>query len=591
MKPLRFIKAFALVGVVFAAATGCKKDSEPAPVPEIKIETPAISLPEEASEIVINYTVSNPTEGVQLKASSQAEWLHFEGVDPDKVKFIADENPVEEPRNGEIVLSYQGAKDVKVQVSQVAKYVTPKTLTFELKVLDVKSRQVIVECIPSDPNATYIAMVTYKSNMEKWPDDDALIANDMDYFKEWGSVFGSDWTTFLRRGNMENYDITIDKPDTDYMFYAYGLNEDGSVTSPQVYRAEFHTPLPEAQECTFQFNYRPGINFGRVNVYPSDIHVSYIWGVMSKSEYNALPSDKAQAIVDKIKADMASQGGTWRDYVGYHNKFKNYTNLTDGEDYVAYAFGADITGVPTTAAMTYEFTAKTLKKVACSFAVGFQDVRATTFAANITPTADVTWAAYTLPYEYLEKYNGSAENMTEVVIDTFNESVKDWWKDKDMVHNGAQLLSSYQLQAAASLESSTKQIVCVFGVDENGYRITDVSEAAVTTTASGLPSDMTIDINVNMNAGVAEIEFEPSKMEAYFYDLLAYSEYEKYETDEAFFAEVMYKYSSMMQYKMTMGKAKMTTESLHKGEKYIAYAFGMDGDKSTAIFKKVFTME
>lgn len=51
MKPLRFIKAFALVGVVFAAATGCKKDSEPAPVPEIKIETPAISLPEEASEM------------------------------------------------------------------------------------------------------------------------------------------------------------------------------------------------------------------------------------------------------------------------------------------------------------------------------------------------------------------------------------------------------------------------------------------------------------------------------------------------------------------------------------------------------------
>lgn len=167
MKPLRFIKAFALVGVVFAAATGCKKDSEPAPVPEIKIETPAISLPEEASEIVINYTVSNPTEGVQLKASSQAEWLHFEGVESDKVKFIADENPVEEPRNGEIVLSYQGAKDVKVQVSQVAKYVTPKTLTFELKILDVKSRQVIVECIPSDPEATYIAMVTYKSNMEK----------------------------------------------------------------------------------------------------------------------------------------------------------------------------------------------------------------------------------------------------------------------------------------------------------------------------------------------------------------------------------------------------------------------------------------
>ena len=52
---------------------------------------------------------------------------------------------------------------------------------------------------------------------------------------------------------------------------------------------------------------------------------------------------------------------------------------------------------------------------------------------------------------------------------------------------------------------------------------------------------------------------------------------------------MMYRYSSMMQYKMTMGTAKMTTESLHAGERYVAYAFGMDGDKSTKIFTKVFT--
>ena len=40
---------------------------------------------------------------------------------------------------------------------------------------------------------------------------------------------------------------------------------------------------------------------------------------------------------------------------------------------------------------------------------------------------------------------------------------------------------------------------------------------------------------------------------------------------------------------MAMGPAKMATESLHVGERYVAYAFGIDGDRSTKIFTKVFT--
>ena len=121
--------------------------------------------------------------------------------------------------------------------------------------------------------------------------------------------------------------------------------------------------------------------------------------------------------------------------------------------------------------------------------------------------------------------------------------------------------------------------------------MTDVAQGVVTTIASGQPSSMTIDFEVNADNGVSVIKYKPSKMEAYFYDLIAYSDYEKFATDEELYVEAMYRYSSIMQYKMTMGEAKMTTESLHSGEKYVAYAFGMDGDRSTAIFKKIFTAE
>ena len=596
MKTSNVIKTLALAFFTMIAA-GCSDNSKEAS-PVIGVEQPFLSITKTEQEVLIPYNVENAGDGT-LRASTEAVWLHIASVENSVVRVLADENREEDPRTAEVILSCSGAKDAKVVVEQEG--VGPKTLTFDLKILDMKSRQVVVECIPSDLEATYVATVVSKSDFDENMSLEDLAASDIEYFKSWGDSFGDEgdvnpddepWTKFLRKGAMKDYDITLSKPDADYVFYAYGLDKDGSVTSPKLYSVAFHTPLPEAAECTFKFTYRPGINFGRVNVYPSDIHVSYIWGVYPKAEYDALGSDKAQAVVDEIKKTMASQGGTWRDYVGYHNKYGNYRNMKDGEKFVAFAFGADITGVPTTEAMSYEFTARTLAKQECNFSFAFQDVRATTFAARITPSSDVRWVAYTLPSEYTESYN-SVEDMTEVVIDTFNETLENWWEvsDKGLAHEGSQLMSSYQLQASMSLDSSTKQIVCAFGVDSDGYRVTDVAQGILTTAALGQPSSMTIDFEIGSADGATVITFKPSKMEAYFYDLIAYSEYEKYENDEALYVEAMYKYSSMMAYKMTMGEAKMTTWDLHPGSKYVAYAFGMDGDRSTPVFKKVFTVE
>ena len=596
MKTLKFAKTLA-VAVLAALTIGCT-EKEKGETAVIGVAEPVVSITDEEQEFAVAYTVSNITDGAALRAVPQAAWLHVGNVGSSEVTVIADANESEEARKADIVLSYTGAEDVTVSVEQAGKYVAPKTLTFEIKVLSVASRMVYVECVPSDPEATYIAMATHKADFDKFPTEEALIANDMEYFKSWGSSFSDEegpsedepWTKFLRKGSMLDYDIQLDKPDADYVFYAYGLDKDGSVTSPHIYKVEFHTTLPEHQECTFKFRYRPGMDYGRVNVYPSDIHVSYIWGVCPKSDYDAIEGDKAQTIVDQIRKDMGTVGGTWRDYVGYHNRYQNY-NLKSGEVYVAYAFGADITGVPTTAAQSIEFTAKTVAKQDCNFSFAFQDVRATTFAAQITPSSDVKWVAYTLPFENTESFN-SVEDMTEVVIDTFNEMLDDgWWNDPNMAHTGSQLLSSYQLQASQSLDSSTKQIVCAFGVNDEGCRVTPVAQGIVTTAALGQPSSMTIDFEVSKKDGASVIEFKPSKMEAYFYDLITYEDYSQYATDDALYAEAMWRYSSMIQYKITMGDAKMTTESLTPGVKYVAYAFGMDGDRSTAIFKKVFTAE
>ena len=595
---LRKIFAFSALASLLVIGFACTKpEHEEKKAPQIEAQT-SVKISDEEQEFSVEYEIKNPAEGVSLEAFTKADWLNVVAVEPGVVKLKAACNESELARTTEVLLSYEGAANVKIDVLQSAKAVAPKTLTFEITIKKITSRTVTLDCIPSDLEATYVGMASDKSDFDEYKSDADLIASNLEYFKSWGDSFDDDgekdpnkpsWTKFLRKGAMLDYEIQLTRPEHDYVFYAYGLNADESMTSPHVFHVEFKTTAPEPQQCTFTFKYRPGIDFGRINVYPSDLQVSYIWGVCPKAEYDAIEGDKAKAIIENLKEIMATQGGTWRDYVGYHNRYMNYSNLVDGEQYVAYAFGADISGAATTEAMSYEFTAKTVKKQDCDFSFSFQDVRATTFAAQITPSSNVKWVAYTLPAETAEKYN-SVDEMTEVVIDTFNEMLDDgWWNGDAMVHTGAQLLSSYQLQAAYALDSSTKQIVCAFGIDDNGYRVTPVSQSFVTTTELGKPSDMTIDFEVTSKNGAVEIEYKPSNMEAYFYDLITYEDYSQFETEDAFYAEMMYRYSSSIQYKMTMGPAKMTTESLHAGERYVAYAFGIDGDRSTKIFTKVFT--
>lgn len=594
----KFLSFSALASLLIFGFACTKPAQEEKKVPLIEVEQTSVSLSDEEQEFTIKFGVDNAVEDVSLEAFTKADWLDVLGVESDVVRFKAACNEGDAARSTEVLLSYEGAVNVKINVVQSPKAVAPKTLTFEITIKKITSRTVTLDCIPSDPEATYVGMAADKSDFDKYKSEEDLVASDLEYFKSWGDSFEDEgehdpnnpsWAKFLRKGPMVDYEIQLSRPEHDYVFYAYGLNVDGSTTSPHVFHVEFKTIAPEPQNCTFTFKYRPGIDFGRINVYPSDLQVSYIWGVCPKSDYDAIEGDKAKAIIESLKELMATQGGTWRDYVGYHNRYMNYSNLVDGEQYVAYAFGADISGSATTEAMSYEFTAKTISRQDCDFTFIFQDVRATTFAAQITPSSNVKWVAYTLPAETAEKYN-SVDEMTEVVIDTFNEMLDEgWWNGNTMTHTGTQLLSSYQLQASYVLDSSTKQIVCAFGIDDNGYRVTPVSQSFVTTTALGEPSDMTIDFDVTSKDGVVEIAYKPSKMEAYFYDLITYEDYSQFETEDEFYAEMMYRYSSMMQYKMTMGTAKMTTESLHAGERYVAYAFGMDGDKSTKIFTKVFT--
>lgn len=73
------------------------------------------------------YTINNPVEGVNLKATTSADWISDFVVSDDMVTFTAKVNDGTTDRTATITLSYEGAEDVDVTVTQghfVANYAT-----------------------------------------------------------------------------------------------------------------------------------------------------------------------------------------------------------------------------------------------------------------------------------------------------------------------------------------------------------------------------------------------------------------------------------------------------------------------------------
>lgn len=605
------MKKLLWIGAAFALLTqfaGCS-DSDvdtppPAPAPVISVTQQPAPIAPAGGEVVLRIAIENPREGVLPTAESDQSWLTVTRTTMVSVICQASPHTGETARPARVTVSYPDAEPVTIDLEQTAAEPEDpsKSLTFDIRIVKASSRSVIVDCIPSDPEATYIAMATYKSDFEAHESEEALIEDNFTYFTEWGEAFGA--TTpeealkmFLRRGPMGNYEIQLDRPEEDYYFYAYGLNADGTVTSSKIYKKDFRTTIPEAQECTFAFSVRPGIEYTQVGVFPSDLAVSYLWGVMSSAEYEALGSDPAQRIVDDIKAQIEADnalGGDSRfgDYVVYHNSKSSYKNLVQGEKYVVYAFGCDVKGYVTAPIMTETFTEERLQKVDCSFSLTHRDVRASSFTTDIQPSNDaVRWFAYTLPYEMLESVN-SLEELSEEVIDIVNGMGIDWATDETYVHTGFRNLTNYDMMGS-ELDANTRHLVAVFGVNEKGSRITDIAQANVTTLAPDTPSTMTVDITGETKgwSGLA-LTFTPSAKERYFYDVQMKDFYESFESDEAFMNELLYYYGGqgLLAYKQTIGQATLTVEEgLLPGTTYLGVAFGVDKQISTPLFTREFT--
>ena len=88
--------------------------------PELTVNPEVVEVSASGEDAEFEYTVTNPTEGVTVSASTEADWISdFSYVDS-KVKFSVAENTATEAREATIELSYTGAEPKTVTVKQAA---------------------------------------------------------------------------------------------------------------------------------------------------------------------------------------------------------------------------------------------------------------------------------------------------------------------------------------------------------------------------------------------------------------------------------------------------------------------------------------
>lgn len=90
-------------------------------VPELAVDPATVEVTVAGGNAEFGYTVTNPTEGVSVLASTTVDWISaFNYTTANKVIFTVAENTSTEAREAVITLSYEGAESKKVTVKQDA---------------------------------------------------------------------------------------------------------------------------------------------------------------------------------------------------------------------------------------------------------------------------------------------------------------------------------------------------------------------------------------------------------------------------------------------------------------------------------------
>lgn len=239
----------------------------------------------------------------------------------------------------------------------------PENKDFTIEQTDLTQGSFGVRITPKDNEGTYYFNVISKEDFAKLysSDSDKLTAAYKAWFEQIATANGLALQDILKEAllsGMQNKPYTALVPNTEYVFFVYGLDLDGNATTAVSYY-EFKTLEPKLDE-TVTFNITPTeikSTYFVFDIEPSNPDIFYFFDIMPAYEYEDQCANDPANIPSFVKTFLTSlktendtfKAMSWAEFVTYLTKRGKYTydtqtseannSLLPEYDYYVYAIG------------------------------------------------------------------------------------------------------------------------------------------------------------------------------------------------------------------------------------------------------------
>ena len=600
MKIMRYLVALAAAFAVMS----CKEvvnepekpqeDQTPA-APVIQLAMSEVSLASDGTAVNVAYLIENPVDGQKISVSNDADWLTVSTAKARMLTFSAGLNETGAVREAQVVISYEGAEDVTVDVSQEF-FVNPLTITIS----DVTATGVIFSVTTTDPEMTWIPMVTYKESFEYFDTADELFRNDLEYFDYLADIQDMTRSQFLEMmtavGSLENIKLDGLDPSSDFVLYAYGITLEGRRTT-DIVSMPFRTEDPYEGDITFTFEVEEDDYIMNYSIFPSHTGVPYFYDVATKDEVeiwkakysnNLRQAIQTEVIDAEIKElmDLEFIKGP-EDYYAIYNESNvvdwGYYELKASTTYVIYAVKWDQQCVLTGPVSTYEHTSQSVGESGNQITLEVSNITQSSADAVATVTTDDPYVV--MPVRKSEIANMTDEEIFVYVTDKYDYIVSEYTYTGD--HS----------KTYSRMRPDTEYTMLAFGYKAGTMTTSEMDKVDFKTLPAGDPKDCTFEFSVVPDVDFAFVEVAPSDKGQFYKWIVCPTNYTaddvKYFINELINEYYEGDYVTFSSWELSLGNDSANVWDLYESTDYKVAAVIMDYDTgeylSDVVFSEPFT--
>ena len=463
---------------------GCKSDEPVAEKPQgetkLTLETKSVDVTAEGGHFEVNYALENPVEGAQLKVNAEKEWVYnidtsVEGV----LSFDVATSYDQEARNCRLELIYPG---VYPNPTLTVKQEVGKEHSIKLELVNAAATTITMNVVPEDKNMPYIFILGTGKYFEEnggelMYNDEALWASDMEIFESFGGAFGGDASTgaaaFMYQGDMMGHQFTGVTPNTTYVAYAYGFDNETLTPLTEISRLKITTTAVSDYTLHFDFDVEVDGPNVTIDLAPQGYDGYYYYGVFWAKDVAGASEDELRSYCE---ADWENNKAYYSSFFdtpeqGLHFIFNELAfrgeqhlevELDANTEFILWAFGMDGEALMNTTPEFYTFKTGNVKASENTFVLSVPELYPRKATVKVETSNNDPYVAALVAGDRFEG-NSDAEIM-EYILTNFS----------------VQYLNGTMSDTATGLVPSTEYELLVFGA-QAGAATTGLSRKKFTT--------------------------------------------------------------------------------------------------------------